>query len=313
VTAPGVTASVVIPTRDRPDRLRGLLESLAEQDGPDFEVVVVDDGGADATAAVLSEPPLPVRSLCGPGRGPAAARNVGWRAASGELVCFTDDDCRAAPGWVAALTEAAAGSDAVIVVGRTEPDPHDAQPQTAFTRSNLVTSLNRDFHTCNIAYPRALLARLGGLDESYPFPAAEDTELAWHALEAGAEPRFADGALIWHAVHDVGWLELTRRARWRVHVPRLVKRHPGLRHYMLAGVFWKREHAELALAAAGAALARPTRGASLLLGVPYLNFCRTLHGSYAGTVAHLPQHVAVDGAEVAALALGSAQERTLVV
>ena len=261
---------------------------------------------------MLASHPLAIRALRGEGRGPAAARNVGWREAKGRLVCFTDDDCRVAPGWVSALLEVAGDTDAVIVVGRTEPEPDEAERQAAFTRSNLVTGLNRDFHTCNIAYPRALLERLGGFDESFPNPAAEDTELAWRALESGAPPRFADGALVWHAVHDVGWLELVRRARWRLDVPRLVNRHPGLRHHMLGGVFWKREHAQLAAAIAGAALARPTRGASLALAVPYLRFCRRLHGSYPGAVAHLPAHVAVDGAELAALAAGSARERTLV-
>jgi GT2 family glycosyltransferase len=295
-------------------------------------VIVVDDGSADSTAELLADPPLPLRVVAGEGRGPAAARNRGWRAAEADLVCFTDDDCRAAPGWVAALVRAAgagSGDDgaaggrgpggddgpavAVIVQGRTEPEPAEAARQAAFTRSNLVTGPGRDFHTCNIAYPRALLERLGGFDESYAHPAGEDTDLAWRALEAGAEPRFAPDALVWHAVHDVGPTALIRRARWRLDVPRLVKRHPGLRHHMLRGVFWKREHAELAAALAGAALARRTRGASLVLAVPYLRFCRGLHGSYAGTLAQLPAHVAVDGAEMAALALGSARARTLVI
>ena len=202
----------------------------------------------------------------------------------------------------------------MIAVGRTEPEPAEADRQAAFTRSNLVTGLNRDFHTCNIAYPRALLERLGGFDESFPHPAAEDTELAWRALESGAAGSLRRTVRSsWHAVHDVGWRELVRRARWRVDVPRLVNRHPGLRHHMLGGVFWKREHAQLAAAIAGAVLARPTRGASLALTLPYLRFCRGLHGSYAGALAHLPAHMAVDGAEVAALALGSAHERTLVI
>ena len=273
----------------------------------------MDDGSTDSTPAVLADPPLPVRALRGPGRGPAAARNAGWRAAAGAVVCFTDDDCRAAPGWVAALVRAAAADDRAVVVGRTEPEPSEAGAQSAFTRSNLVTGLNRDFHTCNIAYPRPLLERLGGFDESFPYPAAEDTELAWRALEAGAAPRFAGAALVWHAVHSPGALELVRRARWRTDVPRLVKRHPGLRHHMHRQVFWKREHAQLIAALAGLAAARPTRGASLALALGYLRFCRGLHGSWAGTAVALPVHAAVDGAEVAALCAGSARARTLVI
>ena len=273
----------------------------------------MDDGSTDDTQAVLAAAPLPVRTLRGEGRGPAAARNAGWRAAQGSVVCFTDDDCRAAAGWVRALAGAGGGADMALVVGRTEPDPAEAHRQAAFTRSNLVTGLNRDFHTCNIAYPRALLERLGGFDESFANPAAEDTELAWRALEAGAEPRFAEDALVWHAVHDVGWAELVRRAPWRLGVPRLVKRHPGIRHHMHHSVFWKREHAQLLAALAGVALSSRTRGASLALGAGYLRFCRGLHGSWPGTAAALPAHLAVDAAEVAALCVGSARERTLVI
>ncbi len=80
--------SVVIPTYNRLDVLPEVLEALEQQeDAPDFEIVVVDDGSTDGTTEWLRERPfrVPAAVLSQPNRGPAAARNLGSprRAASG--------------------------------------------------------------------------------------------------------------------------------------------------------------------------------------------------------------------------------------
>jgi glycosyltransferase involved in cell wall biosynthesis len=97
-------ASIVVPTRGRPAQLRGCLEALAAQEPSGaFEIVVVDDGSPDpgSIAAAADLPATTVVRLRG--RGPAAARNAGVAASRAPVVCFTDDDCEAAPGWLAAL------------------------------------------------------------------------------------------------------------------------------------------------------------------------------------------------------------------
>ena len=97
--------SVVVPTRDRPESLRRCLGALRAQDLAELEVIVVDDGSRDrgAVEAALAGAAPGVRLLRTPGRGPAAARNRGVRAATGEVVCFTDDDCEPEPGWARLL------------------------------------------------------------------------------------------------------------------------------------------------------------------------------------------------------------------
>ena len=83
--------SVVVPTRDRPEALARCLAALAWQRAQ-LEIIVVDDGdagGAGAPGARVDRAPA--------ARGPAAARNLGARAARGDVVCFTDDDCAPAP------------------------------------------------------------------------------------------------------------------------------------------------------------------------------------------------------------------------
>ena len=247
------------------------------------------------------------------GRGPAAARNSGWRRARGELVCFLDDDVIVEPGWAAAMVSAHRAHPDAVLQGRTEARPEDAARQDAFSRAKAITALDWNYESCNIAYPRALLERLGGFDEEYRFPSAEDTDLGWRAREAGAPTEFVDGARAWHPVQRFGVVGLVRRMRMKTDVARLTRRHPGVRHHYYREVFWKPSHAFLPLAAAGVALAGRTRGASLLLALPYASLYRAHHGSYPGTLASLPGHAAVDGAEIAAVAAGAARHRTLLV
>lgn len=105
-----ILISVVIPTFDRSDLLRRCLKSLIVQtmDSVSFEIIVVADGPSKSTEAVVAElrgttsvPAL--RYLESPvHRGPAAARNLGWRSARGAIIAFTDDDCIVQPTWLEA-------------------------------------------------------------------------------------------------------------------------------------------------------------------------------------------------------------------
>ena len=117
-------AAVVVATYARPQHLDRLLTALEAQEGaPPFEVVVVDDASPGDVADVVARhadgvAAVPIRYLRQPeNRGPATARNRGWRATDAVIVAFTDDDCVPAPGWLAALArEVDAGAD--LVQGR---------------------------------------------------------------------------------------------------------------------------------------------------------------------------------------------------
>src|SRR4051812_35988325 len=91
--------SIVIPTIGR-DSLRWLLAALEQMPGIDgIQIIVVDDRPKSPSELVLeSEHPLVV--LRSGGRGPAAARNVGWRAATSRWVAFLDDDVLPHPYWL---------------------------------------------------------------------------------------------------------------------------------------------------------------------------------------------------------------------
>src|SRR4051794_38261991 len=305
--------SIVVPTRNRAPRLAALLASLAEQDGPPFEVIVVDNASEDDTLAAVAEADAAVdahvREIHLPKPlGPAVARNRGWRSARGELVVFTDDDVVAQPGWLAAIAAAHERDPAALIQGRTEPDPRELHKLAAFSRSQAATGPGPWFQTCNIAYPRALLEQLGGFDETFWEAAGEDTDLGWRAIKAGTRLIYEPNAVNWHAVHEPGALALIRSSqKWRLAVRNLA-RHPQLRESLHHRVFWKPAHERLLLAAMGIAIAGAgsgrARGSAARFAVacaalaPYLALQRTQHGSYAGTVAALPAHVALDSAEM---------------
>jgi GT2 family glycosyltransferase len=318
--------SVVVPTRNRAGRLRALLASLAQQESaPPFEVVVVDNASDDDTLVAVADADADTEAhilaihLPQP-LGPAVARNRGWRAARGELVVFTDDDVVATPHWLAALAAAHGRDPEAVIQGRTIPDPREASRLSAFARSQAASGPGPWFQTCNIAYPRTLLERLGGFDESFWEAAGEDTDLGWRAVEVGVRVVYEPAAENWHAVHEPGAWQLIRSSqKWRLGV-RNVARHPQLRAALHRGIFWKAAHERLLVAAAGMLVAARMRGGADALSIAiataavaqYAALHRTQHGSYAGTAAALPKHAALDAAELVAMVRGSIAAGTLV-
>jgi histidinol-phosphate phosphatase family protein len=181
--------AVVVPTVARPS-LVALLKSLAAQSGPlPEEVVVVDD-------RVCPEPPLrlpdevrsrlPVRAVAGLGRGPAAARNLGWQLCEAPWISFLDDDVLLPEGWTEALAAdlAAAAPDCGGIQGSlTVPLPRDRRP-TDWERS--TAGLERaQWATADMTYARAALAAVGGFDERFPRAYREDADLALRVRQAG--------------------------------------------------------------------------------------------------------------------------------
>ncbi|MFG1703267.1 glycosyltransferase family 2 protein [Nonomuraea sp. M3C6] len=196
--------TVVIPTVGRPT-LRATLAAV----GPGMPVIVVDDRTAGDALSV----PDQVRVVRSGGRGPAAARNAGWRAAGTPWVVFLDDDVIPAPGWAAAvwkdlvgLPDDVAGSQGRIVVplpaGR---PPTDAERNTAGLAGALWV-------TADMAYRRAVLESVGGFDERFPRAYREDAELALRVSRAGH--RLVKGERVTeHPVREDGFWASVRSQR----------------------------------------------------------------------------------------------------
>lgn len=258
-----LAVSVVVPTHDRPGGLARVLEALRAQTlaAEAFEVVVVDDGAGPETRRLLDELDDPRVTVVrrDEARGPAAARNAGWKAARAPLVAFTDDDCRPSSRWLEALLAVATGHGGrCFVQGPVVPDPADGPSDGPFSHTLRVASLGPWWETANILYPRAALESAGGFDEQhYSGPGGEDTDLGWCAIEAGWEPVWAGDAVVHHAVTRLGPRGKLRLA-WRWDETMLVfRRHPALRRELVAGLFWSPNHWWLLRALV--ALALPSR------------------------------------------------------
>ena len=96
-TMSAAQVSLVIPGRDCARTVRQCLEAVVPllEGSPLDEIIFVDDGSKDNTAAIVAE--SPVTCLAGAGTGAGAARNIGWRAAKHPLIWFVDSDCVAEP------------------------------------------------------------------------------------------------------------------------------------------------------------------------------------------------------------------------
>jgi GT2 family glycosyltransferase len=329
---PEPQVAVVVATHSRAHLLPRLVAALeAQETAPAFEVVVVDDASTDNTWESLSGlaggSAIPVRPLrLEANRGPATARNLGWRSTSAALIAFTDDDCAPEADWLHGLTEGLRSAD--VVQGRTIPDPTELAQMGPFSRSMSVTAEDGFYQTCNIAYRRETLERADGFDETFRFPAGEDTDLAWRARAAGATTCFRADAVVRHAVRSSSWTAAARDSwRWQS-IALAVKRNPSLRDLIYSRRVWRRSHLLVALTVLGAgvaavvtALAPPVAAVvgwagAVALFAPYVHH-RTVVDPLPRIGLRrrwllLPATFAVDGCEVIACLVGSARHRTFV-
>ena len=216
--AAAATFDVVIPTSGRPSLAR-LLDALAAGRGPrPGRIVLVDDRPAGAEGGGLAgRVPAALRDrtvvLRGGGRGPAAARNRGWRACRAPWIAFLDDDVVPEAGWSAELAAdlAAVGDDVGAVQGQIRvPRPGRRRP-TDWERN--VTGLEcARWATADMAYRRAALEQVGGFDERFPRAYREDTDLGLRVTERGWRIVRGRRAVV-HPVGPAPWtVSLTKQA-----------------------------------------------------------------------------------------------------
>jgi histidinol-phosphate phosphatase family protein len=205
---------VVIPTcgRSSLDRLLTLIDGSA---GPrPGRVVVVDDRPGRPDPLVL--PDLhsfrPVVVTTG-GRGPAAARNAGWRRCTAPWIAFLDDDVETTPSWFSDLVAdlGRAGPEVVAVQGRVTVPTPPGRPHTDGERA--VKALETSaWITADMAVRRAALVRVGGFDERFRRAYREDTDLALRLLATGGE--IVDGErTVVHRLRDGNWATSVRAQR----------------------------------------------------------------------------------------------------
>ncbi len=243
--------TIVIPTYNRKEILKKCLNALFRQTYPksEYEIIVVDDGSTDGTEEL-------VKSMMNNfnyrlryyklqhRRGPAAARNLGVKYASGKICLFLDDDVEASE-WVVeehVNCHKKFGNN-VACLGYTKC--HPALEFTPFMKyiSNIGPYLDPSsikdnledlpfnyFVTANISVSRTRLLEAGLFDEDF-YPAYEDEELGYRLKQRGLKIIFGHKAVAYHS-HPI---DLNKYCKRQFNVGRAVlifyRKHPEIKKF----------------------------------------------------------------------------------
>ena len=213
--------SVIVATKNRapniPPCLHSIAAAIAAAAPLDAEIVIVDNGSTDNTAAVIDEwaraNAVAVQALSQPRPGKSRALNLGLRAAKGDVFAFVDDDCRLHPEYVNdLLRHVAADTSLVLRGGRIElGDPADL-PLTINTsptprRWSIATSTHYEHFMgelagCNMTMQRALAERLGLFDENFGpgtrMGSGDDAEYMLRAYVSGITLEYVPDMTVFH-------------------------------------------------------------------------------------------------------------------
>lgn len=241
VTAPASPdvplVSVVIPTFRRHGLLQRCLAAVLAQrlEQGRGEVVVVDDGHEDAVRGLVD---ATARAGAGSwtvrylrpaaGRGPAVARNCGWRAARGEVIAFTDDDTVPQPGWLAeGLAALQAHPDWAALCGRISVPRAKTRRPTDHERMTIGLE-SAQFATANAFVRRAALERVDGFDERFTRAWREDSDLQFRLMQQVGPVGRSDRAVVLHPVRAERWGISLKQQRNTFFDALLFKKHPRL-------------------------------------------------------------------------------------
>ena len=214
--------TVIVPVRDRAAGLAVTRAAL----GNVGAVVVVDDGSTTPVEDAAIRHPSP--------RGPAAARNSGWRAATTALVAFVDADVEPSEGWLSTVV-AHFDDDRVGAVAPRITSVGGWLPEYEAVRSPLdLGPLPAAVHprsrvpyvpTAALVVRRAALEDVGGFDES--MHVGEDVDAVWRLHESGWRVRYEPTAVVRHPARSSlrGWLR--QRVDYGSSAAPLTSRHPG--------------------------------------------------------------------------------------
>jgi len=224
--------SITVASYNGERTLKACLDSLQKLNYPDYEVLLVDDGSTDGTAKIAAQFPAVRYLRHEKNLGLSAARNTGIAAASGEIVAFTDSDCRADEDWLHYLVaDLVAGS----FVGTGGPNllPTDDSTVAAAVMASpggpahvmLTDRQAEHIPGCNMAFYRWALLDMGGFDPVF-HKAGDDVDLCWRLQQSGYKIGFSPSAFVWHYRRSTIGAYLRQQIGYGQAEAMLVQKHP---------------------------------------------------------------------------------------
>ena len=224
--------SVVVACYNGERTLQACLESLQRLNYPDYEVILVDDGSTDGTPQIARQHPN-VRCIRHPDNyGLSAARNSGIAAAQGEIIAFTDADCRVDEDWLYYLAGELLKGEFAGMGGPNLPPPEDSSVAAAVMVSpggpaHVMVSDRQAEHIpgCNMAFFKWALSNIGGFDPIFR-QAGDDVDLCWRLQQAGCKLGFSPAAFVWHCRRSTVAEYLEQQQGYGEAEALLVRKHP---------------------------------------------------------------------------------------
>ncbi|MBI4446472.1 MAG: glycosyltransferase [Acidobacteria bacterium] len=222
--------SVIVPVRNEKNSLKACLAALNDQtlDRHEYEVIVVDDGSYDGSAAIAEE--SGARVVRQSPLGAAAARNRGVREARGEIVLFTDADCIVGRNWIRALSAPLVADGVYGTVGRC------VSAQSHWIAGLIQLELEERYGTMaqhdqvdflnsgNCGFRRTLLQK-NPYDETFRW--LEDVELSFRLASQGNRMIFVPEARVQHPHPETLMAYMRRKFHYASFAPSIYRRYPG--------------------------------------------------------------------------------------
>lgn len=197
--------SVIVCSYNGARTLEACIQSLLQVDYPDYEIVFVDDGSKDNTQEIMKRFQLPkVQNIVQKNMGLSYARNVGARAATGEIIAYTDSDCMADPDWLYYLVGTILSGEYAGVGGPNISPPAENWIQACVAAAPggpshvlLTDVVAEHIPGCNMAFYKWAFEMVGGFNHEYR-KAGDDVDFCWRLQQAGQVIAFSPSAIVWH-------------------------------------------------------------------------------------------------------------------